>query len=48
MTVDELVKKYIRFVLDKNQGLKDKTATELDIDRKTLYRKLKEMEFEKH
>lgn len=48
MTVDELVKKYIRFVLDKNQGLKDKTATELDIDRKTLYRKLKEMELEKH
>jgi DNA-binding NtrC family response regulator len=48
MTVDELVKKYIRFVLDKNQGLKDKTATELNIDRKTLYRKLKEMELEKH
>jgi two-component system response regulator HydG len=48
MTVDELVKKYIRFVLDKNQGLKDRTATELDIDRKTLYRKLKEMELEKH
>jgi two-component system response regulator HydG len=48
MTVDELVKKYIRFVLDKNQGMKDKTAMELNIDRKTLYRKLKEMELEQH
>ncbi len=46
MTVDELVKKYIKIVLQKNNGMKDKTATELDIDRKTLYRKLKEIEFE--
>jgi DNA-binding NtrC family response regulator len=48
MTIDELVKKYIKFVLEKNQGLKDKTAVELNIDRKTLYRKLKEMEYERH
>ncbi len=46
MTVDELVKKYIRMVLEKNNGMKDKTASELDIDRKTLYRKLKEMEIQ--
>jgi len=46
MTVDELVKKYIRIILEKNNGMKDKTALELDIDRKTLYRKLKEMETE--
>lgn len=48
MTIDELVKKYIKFVLEKNQGMKDKTAIELNIDRKTLYRKLKEMELERH
>jgi len=28
--------------------MKDKTAMELNIDRKTLYRKLKEMEIEQH
>jgi DNA-binding NtrC family response regulator len=48
MTIDELVKKYIKFILEKNQGMKDKTAIELNIDRKTLYRKLKEMELERH
>lgn len=45
MTVDELVKKYIRVVLKRNNGVRDKTAKDLAIDRKTLYRKLQEMEF---
>ncbi len=43
MTLDELSKKYIRLVFDKNNGAKEQTAKELGIDRKTLYRKLKEM-----
>lgn len=46
MTMDMLVKKYIQFTLEKNNGAKDKTAKELDIDRKTLYRKLQEIEKE--
>lgn len=45
MTVDELVKKYIRVVLKRNNGVRDKTAKDLAIDRKTLYRKLQEMDF---
>lgn len=43
MTLDELSKKYIRLVFDKNNGAKEQTAKDLGIDRKTLYRKLKEM-----
>jgi len=44
VTLDQLQKKYIRYVLEKNQGARDKTAKELDIDRKTLYRKIQEIE----
>jgi two-component system, NtrC family, response regulator HydG len=44
LTMDALVKKYIQFTLEKNNGAKDKTAKELNIDRKTLYRKLQEIE----
>lgn len=44
MTLDQLQKKYIRYVLEKNQGARDRTAKELDIDRKTLYRKIQEIE----
>lgn len=44
MTVDEVVKKYIQLVLEKNNGAREKTARELNIDRKTLYRKIQEME----
>jgi two-component system, NtrC family, response regulator HydG len=39
-TVDELVNLYVRHVLQKNGGAKEKTAKELSIDRKTLYRRL--------
>jgi DNA-binding NtrC family response regulator len=31
-------------VLEKNGGAREKTARELNIDRKTLYRKIQEME----
>lgn len=43
LTLDELSKKYIQFIFDKNGGAKEQTAKDLGIDRKTLYRKLKEM-----
>lgn len=43
VTLDELSKKYIQFIFDKNNGAKEQTAKDLGIDRKTLYRKLKEM-----
>ncbi len=44
LTIDEMVKLYIKHVLDMNQGAKEKTAKDLSIDRKTLYRKLQEIE----
>ena len=43
MTLEELSKKYIGHIFDKNKGAKEQTARDLGIDRKTLYRKLKEM-----
>ncbi|MES3038220.1 MAG: sigma-54 dependent transcriptional regulator [Bdellovibrionota bacterium] len=46
LSLDEVVKSYIRFALKKNNGAKEKTAKDIKIDRKTLYRKLKEIEAE--
>ncbi len=43
VTLEELSKKYIQYIFDKNEGAKEQTAKDLGIDRKTLYRKLKEM-----
>ncbi len=43
LTLDELYKRYIQHIFDKNSGAKEQTAKDLGIDRKTLYRKLKEM-----
>lgn len=40
LTINELIDAYIRFALDRNAGAKDKTARELGIDRKTLYRRV--------
>jgi DNA-binding NtrC family response regulator len=51
LTVEELVNKYVQHVLDLNNGAKEKTARDLQIDRKTLYRRLREIdkhEFEQH
>lgn len=42
-TLEELSKKYIQYVFNRNEGAKEQTAKDLGIDRKTLYRKLKEM-----
>lgn len=44
LSMDELTKMYIRHVLNVNEGAKEKTAKDLQIDRKTLYRKLHEMD----
>lgn len=44
MTLEEVCKKYIEFIFKRNNYAKEQTAKELDIDRKTLYRKLKEIE----
>jgi DNA-binding NtrC family response regulator len=43
LTVDELVNKYVLHVLNLNNGVKEKTASDLQIDRKTLYRRLREV-----
>lgn len=43
VTLDELTNRYLLFALNKNHGAKDKTARDLGIDRKTLYRRLQDM-----
>ena len=43
-TLHELTQKYIQFALEKNSGAKDKTAKDLEIDRKTLYRRVRMQE----
>jgi two-component system response regulator HydG len=40
LPIEEMTQKYIQYVLALNKGAKNKTARELGIDRKTLYRKL--------
>lgn len=44
LTVEELVNKYVQHVLSLNNGAKEKTARDLQIDRKTLYRRLREID----
>jgi two-component system, NtrC family, response regulator HydG len=46
MPADTMMKLYIKHVLEKNSWAKEKTAKDLEIDRKTLYRKLQEMRAE--
>jgi two-component system response regulator HydG len=46
MPADHVMKLYIKHVLEKNSWAKEKTAKDLAIDRKTLYRKLQEMKAE--
>ena len=40
-TLDDTIQKYIEFAVSHNQGAKDRTAREIGIDRKTLYKRLK-------
>jgi two-component system response regulator HydG len=44
LSVEELINKYVSYVLELNHGVKEKTAKDLHIDRKTLYRRLREIE----
>ena len=44
ISLDQLNKKYIQFIFKENGFAKEQTAKILGIDRKTLYRKIKEME----
>lgn len=46
LTMDELIKLYVQYILKKNHGAKEQTARDLNIDRKTLYRRLNEIEKE--
>ncbi len=41
----EVEKKYVQFVYERNNKAKELTAKALGIDRKTLYRKLQEIEY---
>lgn len=42
--LEYLTNQYVLYALKKNQGAKDKTAKELGIDRKTLYRRIHDIE----
>lgn len=44
-TLDDLERRYIRFVLEKTGGRKEKAAQALGINRRTLYRKEREYDF---
>ncbi len=46
-TIDELEKRYIRLVLDRTEGKKEKAAQILGINRRTLYRKERDYGFVK-
>jgi two-component system, NtrC family, response regulator HydG len=47
ITMEELNNRYLLYALERNHGAKDKTARDLGIDRKTLYRRLQEIRSEK-
>ncbi len=39
--LQDVIQKYIEFAVQRNGGAKDRTAREIGIDRKTLYKKIK-------
>ena len=43
-TLDDTIQKFIEFAVSHNQGAKDRTAREIGIDRKTLYKRLRPRE----
>jgi DNA-binding NtrC family response regulator len=43
-SLEELTRRYIEYALKKNDGAREATARALGIDRKTLYRKLRQMQ----
>ena len=40
-SLDQVIHKYVEFAVSKNGGARDRTALEIGIDRKTLYKRLK-------
>ena len=48
ITLEDLEKRYIKLVLNEVDGVREKAAKILDVDRKTLYRKLIMMDTESH
>lgn len=44
LKLEELTMSYIKFALEMNKGAKDRTAQALGIDRKTLYKKLRDLD----
>ncbi|MDG0815685.1 sigma-54 interaction domain-containing protein [Bdellovibrio svalbardensis] len=44
LPIEEITQQYIQYALEINRGAKDKTARDLGIDRKTLYRRLRSSE----
>lgn len=42
--LQEVIQRYIEFAVQRNGGAKDRTAKEIGIDRKTLYKKMKNIE----
>lgn len=40
LPMNEMIQKYVAYAIEKNEGAKDRTAKDLGIDRKTLYRRL--------
>ena len=45
-TPDEVIHKYLEFAVMKNGGARDKTAKEIGIDRKTLYKRIKNEDYQ--
>ncbi len=43
-SVDQVINKYVEFCVSKNDGARDKTARDIGIDRKTLYKRLAKSE----
>jgi two-component system response regulator HydG len=41
-TLDQVMQSYIEFAVEHNNGARDKTAKEIGIDRKTLYKRMKQ------
>ncbi len=39
--LEDIVQKYIEFAIEKNNGARDKTAKDIGIDRKTLYKRIR-------
>lgn len=44
LTVQEMIQRYIEYAVAKNHGARDKTAKELGIDRKTLYKRMRPLQ----